>query len=90
MTVQQLRKSVLALPKRTRVKLALELADSAMTQEELDIFYSRGKFKIPPGSERSEVEWEAEIKRRIDAHDRGEAKTVSGEKVMAWLRKRMK
>jgi putative addiction module component (TIGR02574 family) len=74
----------------SREQLAKELAESVMNEEDLDIFHSRGKLKNPPGSERTEEEWEAEIKRRMEAHDRGEAKTVPGEVVMKWLRKRMK
>jgi len=90
MRLQEVRESALALPRRSREKLAQELAESVMSKEDLDILYSRGKFKNPPGSERTEAEWEAEIKRRMEAHDRGEAKLIPGEQVMKWLRKRMK
>jgi putative addiction module component (TIGR02574 family) len=90
MKLQEVRESALALPKRSREKLAQELAESVMSEQDRDILYSRGKFKNPPGSERTEAEWKVEIKRRMEAHDRGEAKTVSGEVVMEWLRQRIK
>jgi putative addiction module component (TIGR02574 family) len=90
MKLQEVRESALALPLRSRAKLAQELTESVMSEQDLDILYSRGKFKNPPGSERTEAEWREEIKRRMEAHDRGEAKTVPGEVVMEWLRKRMK
>jgi putative addiction module component (TIGR02574 family) len=90
MKLQEVRESALALPLRSRKKLAQELTESVMNKEDLDILYSRGKFKNPPGSERTEAEWKEEIQRRMEAHDRGEAKTVPGEEVMKWLRKRMK
>jgi putative addiction module component (TIGR02574 family) len=90
MKLQEVRESALALPRRSREKLAQELAESVMSEQDLDILYSRGKFKNPPGSERTEAEWKEEIRRRIEAHDRGEAETVPGEVVMEWLRKRIK
>jgi putative addiction module component (TIGR02574 family) len=77
--LQEVRESALALPLRSRAKLATELIRSLEVER-----------PGPPGSERTEAEWKEEIKRRIDEHDRGEAKTVPGEEVMKWLRKRMK
>ena len=80
MKLQEVRESALALPLRSRAKLATELIRSL----------EDGPRGGPPGSERAEAEWKEEIKKRMEAHDRGEAKTIPGEEVMAWLRKRMK
>jgi putative addiction module component (TIGR02574 family) len=75
MKLQEVRESALALPLRSRKKLVQELAESVLSEEEL------GNIS---------AEWKKEIERRMEAHERGEAKTVPGEKVIAWLRKRMK
>jgi len=88
MKLQEVRESALALPRRSREKLAQELAESVMSEEDLDILYSRGKFKNPPGSERTEAEWEAEIKRRIKAHESGEDPGVPWEEVLKETRQR--
>jgi hypothetical protein len=89
MKLQEVRESALALPRRSREKLAQELAESVMSEEDLDILYSRGKFKNPPGSERTEAEWVSEIKRRIAALDSGEDKGESWEDVQKWMKERM-
>ena len=57
MKLQEVCESALALPRRSREKLAQELAESVMSEQDLDILYGRGKFKNPPGSERTEAEW---------------------------------
>lgn len=89
MKLQEVRESALALPRRSREKLAQELTESVMSEQELDVLYSRGKFKNPPGSERTEAEWKEEIKRRIDAYDRGEDKGVPWEEVRAQMETRI-
>jgi putative addiction module component (TIGR02574 family) len=81
MKLQEVRESALALPLRSRKKLAQELADSVVSEEEWEDCFP---------SESIATEWKEEIKRRMDAYARREVKTVPGEKVMAWLRKRMK
>ena len=81
MKLQEVRQSALALPLRSRKKLAQELAESVLIEQEPGDSLHR---------ENIAAEWKEEIKRRIDAYARGEVKTVPGEKVMAWLRKRMK
>ena len=80
MKLQEVRESALALPRRSREKLAQELAESILTEERPE-YGSR--------SESVTAEWKEEIKRRMDEYARGEAKTVPGEKVMAYLRKRI-
>ncbi len=81
MKLQEVRESALALPLRSRKKLAQELADSVVNEEEWGSCFA---------SESIAIDWKEEIKRRMDEYERGEAKTVPGEKVMAYLRKRMK
>ena len=88
MRLQEVRESALALPRRSREKLAQELAESVMSKEDLDILHSRGKFRNPPGSERTEAEWEAEIKRRIEAHASGEDPGIPWEEVLNEMRQR--
>lgn len=77
MKLKEVRESALALPERSRMKLVNDLIKSLMD-------------KSVPGSERPEAEWEEEIKRRLEAHDRGEAETVPGDEILEWLRQRMK
>jgi putative addiction module component (TIGR02574 family) len=89
MKLQEVRESALALPRRSREKLAQELAESVMSEEDLDILYSRGKFKNPPGSERTEAEWKEEIRRRIVALDSGKDKGETWEDVQKWMKERM-
>ena len=89
MKLQEVRESALALPRRSREKLAQELAESVMCEQDLDILYSRGKFKNPPGSERTEAEWKAEIKRRIKAHESGEDPGIPWEEVRAEMEARI-
>ena len=89
MKLQEVRESALALPRRSREKLAQELAESVMSEQDLDILYSRGKFQNPPGSERTEAEWKEEIKRRIEAYDRGEDKGAPWEEVRAQMEARI-
>jgi len=81
MKLQEVRESALALPLRSRKKLVQDLTESVLSEE---------KPKYGSHSESVASEWNQEIKRRMDEHARGEAKTVPGEKVMAFLRKRMK
>ena len=83
MKLQEVRESALALPLRARRKLVHELAESVTNEEGLG-----GLVKSMKYSKATTAEWKAEIKRRIDAYERGETKTIPGEKVMAWLRKR--
>jgi putative addiction module component (TIGR02574 family) len=80
MKLQEVRESALALPLRSRAKLATELIRS------LDDGPQGG----PPSSERTEAEWKEEIKRRMEAIDRGEMKLIPGEVVMKRLRARIK
>jgi putative addiction module component (TIGR02574 family) len=89
MKLQEVRESALALPRRSREKLAQELTESVMSKEDLAILYSRGKFKNPPGSERTEAEWREEIKRRMEAYDRGEDKGIPWEEVQAEMEERI-
>jgi putative addiction module component (TIGR02574 family) len=81
MKLQEVRESALALPLRSRKKLAQELAESVVSKADWASCFA---------SKIIAAEWNEEIKRRMDEHARGEAKTVPGEKVMAYLRKRMK
>lgn len=87
MKLQEVRESALALPRKSREKLAQELVESVMSEQDLDILYSRGKFKNPPGSERTEEEWRKELERRIADVDSGKDKGIPWEVVQKRMRK---
>lgn len=68
----ELTSAVLALPKRSRAKLAEKLLESLVE---------------PVDNELLEL-WAAEAEARIDAHERGELRAISGEQVFRDLKRR--
>jgi putative addiction module component (TIGR02574 family) len=73
MSRQDILQEALELPPDERAALAHDLWDS-LHAEETD--------------EDRDAAWDAEIKRRLDAYDRGEVKAVSGAEAFAKLRAR--
>jgi putative addiction module component (TIGR02574 family) len=74
MTTAKLEKVVLALPARSRAKLAGKLLESLNTPKQKEI----------------DALWAAEAESRIDAFDRGEIKAVSSSEVFRRLKARKK
>ncbi|HLM69391.1 MAG TPA: addiction module protein [Longimicrobium sp.] len=74
MTLQELRKHLMDLPRHERAEIAYELLDS-VSDDELD-------------EDPAEVEaaWAAEIKRRIDEYDAGLVEAIPAEEVFAKAR----
>lgn len=73
MKLPEVRESALALPERSRRKLAE------------DLILSLGASQKSSGL-KSEAEWIAEAEARIDAYDRGELETVSLEEFVTHVR----
>jgi putative addiction module component (TIGR02574 family) len=75
---QEVRASALALPRRSREKLAAELIGSLQPSLAGD------------DTGRTEAEWKEEAQRRSVAVERGQMKLIPGEVVMKRLRHRIK
>ena len=81
MKLKEVRESALALPRRSREKLLLDL-QASLEEERLH--------DCPPGVfSEDDPNFLANIKERIDAYDRGEDKGESWEDVQKWMRERI-